>query len=71
MTDLPIIHPIYGGRLTYIKDIPIGAHFHVCNGNWNGEIIEEDGIKKMHCFYTKEKRVIGMSDYYLWIEIIK
>lgn len=35
----------YGGVWTDLAILPVGTKFHVCNGAWDGVIIEEDGKK--------------------------
>lgn len=37
--------PKYGGVLTDMTTLPIGTKFFVCNGCWDGEIVELDGLK--------------------------
>ena len=69
MKKLPKIHPKYDGVLTYFKDLKIGTKFHVENGDWNGEIIEENGRKKLYVFFTKETH--DVSDRFAWITIKK
>jgi hypothetical protein len=33
------------GEYTKMLDVPIGTKFHVVNGNWDGGIVEIDGVK--------------------------
>ncbi|MCU5282349.1 hypothetical protein OCA22_28780 [Bacillus cereus] len=35
----------YGGTPTIMSTLPVGTKFHVCNGHWNGEIVEKVGVK--------------------------
>lgn len=58
----------YDGNLTYFKDIPVGSSFHVHNGNWDGCIIEEDGIKKVYVYETGRAFSIP-EDLYGWLSI--
>lgn len=57
------------GEYTKMLDVPIGTKFHVVNGDWDGEIIEEDGRKKILVYYTGETHEIG-EDRALVIEIL-
>jgi hypothetical protein len=68
--DLPKIHPEYGGTLTYIKDLPVGTKFWVCNGCWTGMVIDDGGIKKVHVLDTGGIFEFK-DDYYAWIKIKK
>lgn len=36
--------PKYGGKLTDLRTLPVGTKFHVANGWWNGERLEDDYI---------------------------
>ncbi len=36
--------PQYGGTLTDLRTLPAGTKFHVANGYWNGEKLEDDCI---------------------------
>lgn len=42
--------PNYGGVLADISTLPLGAKFHVCNGNWNGQIIMHENLKSIAIF---------------------
>ena len=42
----------YGGILTYYEDMEVGTKFHVLNGHWDGEIIEENGVKRAKVLCT-------------------
>ncbi len=65
---LPKQHPQYGGNLVYYKDLEIGTKFYVCNGAWDGQIIEENGVKKLKVFETG--RVFSIKDNdYAWISL--
>lgn len=65
---LPKHHPQYGGTLTYYKDLDIGTKFFVSNGAWDGQIIEENGIKKLKVLETGRVFVIKDDDY-AWINL--
>jgi len=65
---LPEVHPEWGGKLTYYKDIPVGSEFYVHNGHWEGIIIEEDGVKKVHVYETGRTFPIP-DDYYGWLSV--
>ena len=64
---LPYYNPIYGGHLVFLDTLPIGTEFHVCNGHWDGKIIDFNGAKAIHNGVTKD-RIIG-EDSYLWVTI--
>ena len=66
--SLPKIHPQYGGFLTYYKDLEIGTKFYVCSGAWNGEIIEDNGIKKLKVLDTDKVFNIKDDDY-AWLSL--
>lgn len=67
---LPKKHPKYGGKLTYYKDLEIGAEFYVTNGAWYGKIVEVDGIKKVHVVETG--RTLDIDDTkYDWLNILE
>ena len=36
--------PKYGGKLTDLCTLPAGTKFHVANGYWNGEKLDDDYI---------------------------
>lgn len=36
--------PTYGGKLTDLYTLPVGTKFHVANGYWDGEKLEDDYI---------------------------
>ena len=53
---------------TDMKDLPVGTKFEVNNGYWEGEIVEENGVK--YCLVVATKRMIQLSpDYELDITI--
>jgi hypothetical protein len=33
------------GEYTKMSDVPVGTKFHVVNGDWDGAIVEIDGVK--------------------------
>ncbi|MFE8701215.1 hypothetical protein ACFYKX_11470 [Cytobacillus sp. FJAT-54145] len=37
----------YGGTRIDVSTLDVGTTFYVCNGAWNGEIVEENGVKKL------------------------
>lgn len=37
----------YGGIVTRMIDLPAGTKFHVCNGYWEGRIVEKNDTKYM------------------------
>ncbi|WP_310877067.1 hypothetical protein [Priestia megaterium] len=57
----------YGGTPTLMNTLEVGTKFHVCNGNWDGEIVEIDGEK-----YVKidEDRMYKAENRYSEINII-
>jgi hypothetical protein len=65
---IPKVHPEYGGRFTYYKDIPVGSEFYVHNGHWNGIIVEKDGVKMVHVYATGRTFPIP-DDYYGWLSV--
>ena len=52
--------PIYGGVLTDIGTLPVGATFNVRNGFWDGEIVMKDG-KKAVAAYNADRQLHGSS----------
>ena len=66
--NLPKRHPQYGGTLTYYKDLEVGTEFYVCNGAWNGKIIEVDGVKKLYVEETEKVHDITDARYD-WLSI--
>lgn len=46
------IHPKYGGILTDLLELPVGTKFFVTNGNWNGEILQNDFVLVHSIFGT-------------------
>lgn len=50
------------GEYTKMLDVPVGTKFHVVNGDWDGEIIEKTGRKKLLVYYTGEAHEIGEDD---------
>lgn len=50
----------YGGTPTIMSTLPVGTKFHVCNGHWNGEIVEENGMKYI---LISEDNLISLSEY--------
>ncbi|MFJ8528549.1 hypothetical protein [Bacillus sp. NPDC094106] len=59
----------YGGTPTLMDSLPIGTKFHVCNGHWDGEIVERNGTKYV---FISEDNMINLSkcpDYKLDINI--
>jgi len=48
--DLPLHHPKHGGTLVYYEDLEVGTKFYVRNGHWDGEIVMEDGVKKVNTY---------------------
>lgn len=53
--------PKYGGKLTDLKELPVGTKFYVANGWWEGEKLEGDYI----LVYAPEvKRKVKLTDEY-------
>ncbi|MDX5853563.1 hypothetical protein [Bacillus cereus group sp. BfR-BA-01363] len=50
----------YGGTPTIMSTLPVGTKFHVCNGHWNGEIVEKNGMKYI---LISEDNLINLSEY--------
>lgn len=65
--NIPLIHPEYGGQLIFVHEYDVNKQFHVTNGNWRGEIIYVDGIRKILVYDTGEIHEID-STVYLWID---
>lgn len=63
--NLPKHHPQYGGTLAYYRDLPVGTKFYVCNGAWNGEIKEIEGVNKVYVVETDKYHDIGEE--HAWI----
>lgn len=64
-------HPLYGGKLTDLRNLPYGTIFKCCNGNWTGNIgYNRKGNKAVIIPYAD--REIEVSEEYccLYIEII-
>lgn len=57
------------GTTTDIYMLPIGIKFNVINGAWSGEIIEENGIKKMWIAKDRKVELEEDFDYSLVIRI--
>jgi hypothetical protein len=49
-----------------VRDLPVGTKFRVLNGDWYGEIIEEDNVKYIKHLHGKTK--IRAEDMELIIE---
>lgn len=61
-------HPQYGGIVTDIRDLPVGATFHVNNGAWNGVILDKNKIgvytpNGLKCYnIDNEKSILALSE---------
>lgn len=49
-------NPEYGGTITDISTLPVGATFWVCNGCWYGKIGLKNGKKTVQVFEDYEFR---------------
>jgi sortase (surface protein transpeptidase) len=45
-------------KFTNLNELPVGARFYVHNGHWYGQIIKEDGVKKVFVEATRAKHEI-------------
>ena len=59
----------YGGEFVYPYDLEVGTKFHVENGFWYGEIIEENGDK--YILIEKDNKIKISPEGYLWVTIGK
>ncbi|PFF46175.1 MULTISPECIES: hypothetical protein [Bacillus cereus group] len=59
----------YGGTPTIMSTLPVGTKFHVCNGHWNGEIGEENGMKYVFCHGEAVMNLSREPDWMLDINI--
>lgn len=57
----------YGGKFTILNTLEVGTKFHVCNGAWDGEIVEKDGGKWLLVKGDKEPKFKLEGSYYAWI----
>ena len=62
------IHPKYGGVLTDLLDLPVGTKFFVTNGNWNGEILQNDFVFVHSIFGTYAVR-LSPEHHSLYLEL--
>lgn len=71
------IHKLYDnlgncyGTTTDIYLLPVGTKFHVINGAWDGEVIEENGKKMIWIERDKKVELKEDIDYRIGIEIEK
>ncbi|WP_144536502.1 hypothetical protein [Bacillus thuringiensis] len=59
----------YGGTPTIMSTLPVGTKFHVCNGHWNGEIVEQNGTKYVFCHGEAVMNLSKEPDWMLDIDI--
>ena len=62
--------PIYGGILTDLRTIPVGMKFHVANGWWDGEKLEDDYIL-IHAPGGDRKVKLTEQHHALYLDIIR